>query len=143
MLSYQGLVQRTFRPLRQPTRTVLCDALKGGLASLGLAILASRNPMVVQTVAMAEIDEVWARIERHAGSEFKTRTGLVFTYRVPGCFLRVSRDGREVNRSLSRTNFEKALVSMPTDRPSDLKERQGSAYTWGILMDRRIRGSDW
>ena len=25
------------------------------------------------------------------------------------------------------------------ERPSDLKERQGSAYTWGILMDPRVR----
>lgn len=89
---------------------------------------------VRQTVAMRNIDDVSPRIERHAGSEFKTRTGIVFTYRVPGRFLRVTRDGREINRSLSRTNFAKALENMPTERPSDLKDRQGSAYTWGILM---------
>lgn len=98
---------------------------------------------VRQTVAMTNIDDVWPRIERHAGSQFKTRTGLAFTYRVPGRFLRVTRDGHEINRSLSRTNFEKALKSMPTEHPSDLKDRQGSAYTWGILMDPRIRLTDW
>ncbi len=93
--------------------------------------------------AMIGIESVWARIERNAGQTFKTATGLVFTYRVPGQFLRVTRDGQEVNRALSRTNFAHALASMPAGKPSDLKDRQGSAYTWGILMDARIRQSDW
>lgn len=92
---------------------------------------------------MTDIATVWQRIERHAGDEFRTITGLPFTYRVPGAFLRVTRDGREINRSLSRTNFAKALELMPATVPSELKERQGSAYTWAILMDRRIRGDDW
>lgn len=92
---------------------------------------------------MADINEVWPRIERHAGAEFETITGLKFTYRVPGRFVRVTRNGHEINRSLSRTNFQKALERMPAARPSDLRDRQGSAYTWGILMDRRIRLIDW
>lgn len=32
---------------------------------------------------------------------------------------------------------------MPADGPGGIKNRQGSAYTWPILMDERIRGSDW
>lgn len=92
---------------------------------------------------MANFDEVWDRIERHAGQLFETATGLPFTYRVPGDYLKVSRDGREINRSLSRTNFMKASICMPTAKPSDIKESQGSAYTWAILMDRRIRGDAW
>lgn len=107
------------------------------------AILAIERNAIRQTVAMTNIDDVWPRIERHAGAAFKTRTGLVFTYRVPGRFLRVTRDDREIDRSLSLTNFAKALEKMPTERPSDLKDRQGPAYTWGILMDPRIRLSDW
>lgn len=66
-----------------------------------------------------------------------------FTYEAPGNHLRVTRDGGEVNRSLSRTNFTKAAALMPTDGPGGIKERQGSAYTWAILMDERIRGSNW
>ncbi len=92
---------------------------------------------------MADISEVWPRIERNAGTEFETSTGLKFTYRVPGKFVRVTRNGHEINRSLSRANFQKALELMPADRPSDLRDSQGSAYTWGILMDRRIRLDDW
>ena len=92
---------------------------------------------------MSDVNDVWARMERHAGQAFETATGLEFTYRVPGQFLCVTRDGREINRQLSKTNFAKALASMPAEKPSDLKDRQGSAYTWGILMDRRIRLTDW
>lgn len=92
---------------------------------------------------MASFDDVWTRIEQHAGQTFTTTTGLRFTYRVPGNYLKVTRDGREINRSLSRSNFKQASAHMPAAKPSDIKGAQGSAYTWAILMDRRIRGSAW
>lgn len=92
---------------------------------------------------MASFDDVWTRIERHAGQTFHTITGLSFTYRVPGDYLKVTRGDREVNRSLSRSNFRRARALMPANRPSDIKESQGSAYTWAILMDRRIRADEW
>jgi hypothetical protein len=92
---------------------------------------------------MADFNSVWDRIRRCAGQDFTTVSGLPFTYRVPGDYLRVSRDGREINRSLSRTNFAKAASAMPAAKPSDIKESQGSAYTWAILMDSRIRQHDW
>lgn len=88
---------------------------------------------------MRDIDTVWARIQRHAGQTFHTKTGLPFTYQVPGNYLRVDR----ANRSLSRTNFARALETMPTDGPGGIKDRQGSAYTWAILMDDRIRRGEW
>jgi hypothetical protein len=97
----------------------------------------------VQTNDMPSFTDVWTRIERCAGQTFTTVTGLEFTYLVPGNYLRVTRDGREINRSLSRTNFEKATSAMPAGKPSDLQDRQGSAYTWAILMDSRIRRGDW
>ena len=62
---------------------------------------------------------------------------------VPGNYLRVTRAGDEVNRSLSRTNFIKAATMMPVDGSGAIKDRQGSAYTWAILMDQRIRDADW
>lgn len=92
---------------------------------------------------LMNIDSVWPRIVQHAGQTFKTSTGLEFTYRVPGQFLRVTRDGREINRSLSRTNFARALEAMPVDRPGDISDCQGPAYTWAILMDPRVRRHDW
>lgn len=92
---------------------------------------------------MASFDDVWTQIEKHAGQTFNTTTGLPFTYQVPGAYLKVTRDGRKINRSLSRISFRKASASMPAANPSDIKESQGSAYTWAILMDRRIRGAAW
>lgn len=88
---------------------------------------------------MSDIDAVWARIKRHAREPFHTKTGLPFRYEVPGNYLIVDR----ANRSLSRTNFAKALAAMPADGPGAIKDRQGSAYTWAILMDPRIRLHDW
>ena len=85
---------------------------------------------------------VWDRICRYAGEPFETKTGLPFSYVARGNYLRVIRDGVEVDLSLSRTNFMKAARLMPTDGPGSIKERQGSAYTWAILMDRRVRGAD-
>ena len=88
---------------------------------------------------MANIEQVWQRIQRHAGEEFHTVTGLPFTYDVPGNYLRPSRTVRH----LSRSNFAKAIDAMPVDGPGALAERQGPSYTWAILMDERIRGADW
>ena len=90
-------------------------------------------------MADTSIEMVWSRIKRHAGEDFTTKTGLPFTYEVPGNYLRVNR----ANRSLSRTNFEKALAAMPADGPGAIKDRQGSAYTWAILMDPRVRVGEW
>jgi len=52
---------------------------------------------------------------------------LPFTYVVPGNFLRATRDGEGINRSLSRTNFEKSLPLLPADGPAALKGRQGQS----------------
>ena len=92
---------------------------------------------------MVTIDEVWPRIVNCSGQSFTTKTGMAFTYATPGQFLRVTRNGREVNRTLSRTNFERALAAMPAVGPSAIKDRQGSAYTWAFLMDPRVRQQDW
>jgi hypothetical protein len=34
-------------------------------------------------------------------------------------------------------------MEMPATKPSAIKESQGSAYTWAILMDKRVRQGDW
>ena len=92
---------------------------------------------------MSSIEHIWERIQRHARSQFHTVTGLPFTYEVPKQYLRVTRDGRKINRSLSRTNFARALEMMPADSPGTLRGRQGASYTWAIPMDPRIRQTDW
>jgi hypothetical protein len=102
-----------------------------------------RRRATLETGVVIDEEALWERIRQHAGERFMTKTGKPFTYEVPGNFLRVSRGGDEVNRSLFRTNFCKAARLMPTDGPAAIKDRQGPAYTWAILMDDRIRVSDW
>lgn len=84
---------------------------------------------------------VWARIAAHAGETFRTVSGFEFTYRVPGNYVRITRDGREINRSLSRASFSKAFAQLPAAGPGALENVQGPSYTWAILTDRRIQGS--
>lgn len=85
-----------------------------------------------------DFDAVWLRVEQHAGQDFYTNRGISFVYQVPGNYVRPS-----TNLVLSRTNSQKALAQLPTDGPGALPKRQGPSYTWAILMDERVRGSDW
>jgi hypothetical protein len=90
-------------------------------------------------VHVVNVDDVWARIQTCAEQEFRTVTGIPFTYEVPGNNLRV----HGIHRNLSRTNFAKAIELMPAGGPGQLKARQGASYTWAVLMDPRIRQGDW
>jgi hypothetical protein len=90
-------------------------------------------------VRVVNVDGVWARIRTCAGQEFRTVTGIPFTYEVPGNYLRV----HGIDRNLSRTNFSKAIELMPAEGPGQLQGRQGASYTWAILMDPRIREDNW
>lgn len=83
--------------------------------------------------------DYWTRIRNHAGEEFKTVQGLAFTYGVSGNQLRVFRDGREINRLLARSNFDKALDQFPASGPGVLRGVQGQSYVWAIVTDKRIR----
>lgn len=94
---------------------------------------------MVSTV-VADIESVWLRIGRHQGEQFATVTGLPFVYTVPGNYLLVDR----TVRNHSRSNFRKALECMPApEGPTALRGLQGASYTWAILMDPRIRSTDW
>jgi hypothetical protein len=92
---------------------------------------------------MPDIDSVWGRIRSHQGADFATVTGKPFTYSVTSSELFVTRNGTEINRSLSRGNFELAMNRMPAAGPGELQDLQGPSYTWAILMDSRIRQGDW
>lgn len=85
------------------------------------------------------IDEIWRRIEQHAGEDFRLIGGKVFSYEVPGNYL--CPVGRV--RHLSKTNFGKALDRVPLDNTGSVSDLQGPSYVYAILMDPRIRRSDW
>jgi len=88
---------------------------------------------------MVDISTVWSRIEGHAGEDFRLVRGDIFQYEVPGNYLRPL--GRV--RHLSRTNFAKALDRLPLENTRSVSDLQGPSYVFAILMDDRIRRSDW
>ncbi len=92
----------------------------------------------------AVADRVWNRIITYQDQEFHTLRGKPFTYVVEAkTGIRPYCDGKRVNRRLGRRDIERAVSRCPLDRPKDIKDCRGSSYLFGLLMDGRIRDSDW
>lgn len=88
---------------------------------------------------MKHVDVVWARITAHQGKVFRQVRGKEFTYRVVRNVLRPD----TTNRNLPKSDFAKALEMVPLAGPGEIQHLQGLSYIFAVLMDRRIRGSDW
>jgi hypothetical protein len=86
---------------------------------------------------------VWRRIESHQGEEFKTVTRLPFTYAVEGAGIWFFRDGRRINRKLTRTQVEAAIARCPLTTTTEIKDLMDYAYLFALLRDARIRGEAW
>jgi hypothetical protein len=97
------------------------------------------KPAPAQNVAEA----VWHRIESHQGEVFGTVTGLPFTYAVEGTGIWFFRDGRRINRKLTRTQVEMAISRCPLTTTTEIKDLMDYAYLFALLMDGRIRGEAW
>ena len=94
---------------------------------------------------------VWQRILQLQGQEFKTKTGLPFTYSVEsGTAVWVERNGRIIDQSLGKSNFEQVYSMMqvkPIKRISEINDRavangqsqvRGPSFVWAILHDKRV-----
>jgi hypothetical protein len=80
-------------------------------------------------------DTLWKNIKIHAGEEFRTVTGLPFTYEAYEDHLVPSR----ADQKISRTDFEKAYDLVPLQGPGQIaKLVRGPAYVYAILTDPRI-----
>lgn len=93
----------------------------------------------VQNVA----ESVWRRIESHQGEEFKTVKNLPFTYVVEGAGIWFFREGRRINRRLTRTQVEVAIARCPLTTTTEIKDLMDPSYLFALLMDSRIRGKAW
>jgi hypothetical protein len=86
------------------------------------------------------IDELWTRIKTYAGDEFKTKTGMPFTYEISGDVFHSSR----TDYNISKAEFQKAFAIVPFDGPGVINRSvRGPAYVWAVLHDKRIRKQDW
>jgi len=84
---------------------------------------------------MDEFDAAWHRIEAFAGKEFRTKTGLLFTYKVVGTNVVPDRTGYPLHIS----NFRAAFGLHPLRGPGEINTIvRGPAYVYAILTDRRI-----
>ncbi|MGC2111077.1 MAG: hypothetical protein WA655_16280 [Candidatus Korobacteraceae bacterium] len=86
---------------------------------------------------------VWDRIGNHQGEEFRTATRLPFTYAVEGAGIWFFRDGRRINRKLSRTQVDKAIARCPLTSTTEIKDLIDYPYLFALLMDTRIRREAW
>jgi hypothetical protein len=86
---------------------------------------------------------VWQRITHHEGEEFHTATGLPFTYAMEGSGIWFFREGRRINRKLTRTQVDQAIARCPLASTTEVKDLMDYAYLFGLLMDARIRAQAW
>ena len=88
-------------------------------------------------------EAVWHRIKTHQGEEFRTATRLPFTYEVEGTGIWFFRNGRRVERKLSRAQVDKAIARCPLTSTTEIKDLMDYAYLFGLLTDARIRTDAW
>lgn len=87
-------------------------------------------------LSMGTFERVWDLITSHAGEEFRTKTGLPFTYRVVGTSVVPSRTGYALHINQFRTAFNLSPLSGPGDINSAVR---GPTYIYAILADQRIK----
>jgi hypothetical protein len=88
-------------------------------------------------------ESVWRRIESHQGEGFKTARQFPFTYEIEGSGIWFFRDGRRINRKLTRGDVDKAIARCPLNSTTEIKDLMDYAYLYALLMDPRIRGQAW
>jgi len=88
-------------------------------------------------------EAVWQRIKSHQGEEFQTARRLPFKYALEGTGIWFFRNGRRIERKLSRSQVEKAIARCPLTSTTEIKDLMDYAYLYGLLMDSRIRGEAW
>jgi hypothetical protein len=96
-----------------------------------------------ESAAQNTTEVVWKRIESHQGEEFRTVTGLPFTHSVEGAGIWFFRDGRRINRKLTRAQTEVAIARCPLSTTTEIKDLIDYPYLFALLMDARIRGESF
>jgi len=84
-------------------------------------------------------DEVWSRIVRHEGQQFRQIKGGEFTYTISGNTLVPSR----IDRNIARSQLEAAYEFAPLQNTVPIQNLQAPSYLYAILMDTRIRAGQW
>jgi hypothetical protein len=87
--------------------------------------------------------EVWRRIAAHQGEQFRTATKLPFTYEVDRTGMWFFRNGRRINKRLTRKQLNIAISRCPLSKTTEIKDIMDFAYVFGLLADSRIKAEAW
>lgn len=82
---------------------------------------------------------VWKRIEAHSSEVFTQIRGGEFSYQTHDGYIELDR----INQNIALTDFEKAYYLLPLSNTVPVQHLRGPSYIYAILMDSRIRLSDW
>ncbi len=88
-------------------------------------------------------ESIWQRINSHQREQFKTATGLPFVYEVEGNGIWFFRNGRRINRKLTRTQLDQAIARCPLRSTTEIRDLMDYPYLFALLRDARIRGEAW
>ena len=84
------------------------------------------------------INNVWEKINLHAGETFRTVKGIPYDFHVVGDYIRL----HNTNWSIPKKDVENALlVKEPTVSKFQKAGFQGPSYLYGIITDKRIKNS--
>ena len=84
-------------------------------------------------------EEVWRRITALEGETFVQIRGGTFSFRV----VRQGLDLDRTNQTLTRSQVKQAYELTPLESTVQVQHLRGPSYLYAILMDLRVRQSDW
>jgi hypothetical protein len=85
------------------------------------------------------VNEIWTRIKSCAGETFQQIRGKKFSYVVNGDYVDLS----STNHRIPKKHFQEALLMVPLPSTVEVQHLRGPSYIYAILMDKRIRKTDW
>lgn len=88
---------------------------------------------------MVNIEVIWSRIKSNVGKPFYQIRGNEFTYDIPGNYV----SPNITSQNIPKSHFAEALKYVPLKNTVPVQHLRGPSYIYAILMDQRIRLSDW
>ena len=88
---------------------------------------------------MLSFNTIWSRIRENEGQTFRQIRGQKFTYSVIGSAIVPS----TTNQNIPKAHFEAATALLPLQNTVAVQHLRGPSYIYAVLMDNRIRKTDW
>jgi hypothetical protein len=88
---------------------------------------------------MITFEVVWRRIQQHEEETFRQIRGKEFTYSLGGQYITLN----ATNQNIPKKHLEEAFSLVPLKNTVPVQHLRGPSYIYAVLMDRRIRQTDW